>query len=110
VFFVYGEHGQGGSETRPNKGFYATAREPKQIWEVPNGQHIGRHHDRAGGVRAAYHRLPRRRPPEPEMTRPEVNGPMTIDPVHYARRSATLGVLSLSIVIPASTHHRWRSW
>jgi hypothetical protein len=35
---------------------------------------------------------------------------MTIDPVHYARRSATLGVLSLSIVIPASTHHRWRSW
>ena len=40
VFFVYGEHGQGGSETRPNKGFYATAREPKQIWEVPNGQHI----------------------------------------------------------------------
>ena len=40
VFFVYGEHGQGGSETRPNKGFYAAAREPKQIWEVPNGQHI----------------------------------------------------------------------
>jgi fermentation-respiration switch protein FrsA (DUF1100 family) len=40
VFFVYGEHGQGGRETRPNKGFYATAREPKQIWEVPNGQHI----------------------------------------------------------------------
>jgi hypothetical protein len=28
---------------------------------------------------------------------------MTIDPVQYARRSATLGVLSLSIVIPAST-------
>jgi len=40
VFFVYGEHGQGGSETRPNKGFYAAAGEPKQIWEVPNGQHI----------------------------------------------------------------------
>ena len=37
------------------------------------------------------------------MTRPEVNGPMTIDPVQYARRSATFGVLSLSIVIPAST-------
>ena len=40
VFFVYGEHGQGGSETRPNKGFYAAAGEPKEIWEVPNGQHI----------------------------------------------------------------------
>jgi dienelactone hydrolase len=40
VFFVYGEHGQGGSETKPNNGFYAAAREPKEIWEVPNGQHI----------------------------------------------------------------------
>ena len=40
VFFVYGEHGQGGSETKPNKGFYAAAGEPKKIWEVPNGQHI----------------------------------------------------------------------
>ena len=40
VFFVYGEKGQGGSEVKPNKGFYAAAGEPKQIWEVPNGQHI----------------------------------------------------------------------
>jgi fermentation-respiration switch protein FrsA (DUF1100 family) len=40
VFFVYGEDGQGGSEAGPNKLFYATAREPKQIWEVPGGQHI----------------------------------------------------------------------
>jgi uncharacterized membrane protein len=40
VFFVYGEKGQNGSETKPNKGFYAAAREPKQIWEVPNGQHV----------------------------------------------------------------------
>jgi uncharacterized protein len=40
VFFVYGEHGQGGSETGPNNSFYAAARAPKQIWEVPNGQHI----------------------------------------------------------------------
>ena len=40
VFFVYGEKGQNGSETKPNKGFYAAAGEPKQIWEVPNGQHI----------------------------------------------------------------------
>ena len=40
VFFVYGEQGQGGTETKPNRGFYAAAREPKQIWEVPNGQHV----------------------------------------------------------------------
>ena len=40
VFFVYGEHGQGGTESAPNNAFYAAAREPKQIWEVPNGQHI----------------------------------------------------------------------
>ena len=39
-FFIYGEHGQGGSEKKPNQRFYAAAREPKQIWEVPNGQHI----------------------------------------------------------------------
>ncbi len=40
VFFVYGEKGQNGSERTPNKGFYVAAREPKEIWEVPNGQHI----------------------------------------------------------------------
>ncbi len=40
VFFIYGEHGQGGTETKPNNAFYAAAREPKQIWEVPNGQHV----------------------------------------------------------------------
>ena len=40
VFFVYGENGQGGTETKPNRGFYDAAREPKQIWEVPGGQHI----------------------------------------------------------------------
>jgi len=40
VFFVYGEHGQGGSEAGPNKLLYATAGEPKQIWEVPGGQHV----------------------------------------------------------------------
>jgi fermentation-respiration switch protein FrsA (DUF1100 family) len=39
-FFIYGEHGQGGTEEKPNKSFYAAAGEPKQIWEVPNGQHI----------------------------------------------------------------------
>ena len=40
TFFIYGENGQGGTEEKPNKAFYAAAREPKQIWEVPNGQHI----------------------------------------------------------------------
>ena len=40
MFFVYGEKGQGGSETKPNRGFYVAAHEPKQIWGVPNGQHI----------------------------------------------------------------------
>jgi uncharacterized protein len=40
AFFVYGEKGQGGSEVKPNKGYYAAAGEPKQLWEVPNGQHI----------------------------------------------------------------------
>ena len=40
AFLVYGENGQGGSEKKPNKLLYAAAREPKQIWEVPNGQHI----------------------------------------------------------------------
>jgi dienelactone hydrolase len=41
VFFVYGEHGQGGSERKPNQGFYAVAGEPKEIWEVPGAQHVG---------------------------------------------------------------------
>jgi fermentation-respiration switch protein FrsA (DUF1100 family) len=40
VFFVYGENGQGGSERKPNKLFYAAAGEPKQVWEVAGGQHI----------------------------------------------------------------------
>ena len=40
LFLIYGEKGQNGSETKPNKLFYAAAGEPKQIWEVPNGQHI----------------------------------------------------------------------
>ena len=40
VFFVYGEHGQGGTETLPNKAFFAAAREPKHVWEVPGGRHI----------------------------------------------------------------------
>ena len=41
AFFIYGEHGQGGSEKKPNQGFYAEAGEPKEIWEVPGAQHVG---------------------------------------------------------------------
>jgi uncharacterized protein len=39
VFFIYAKHGQGGSETKPNRNFYAKAGQPKQIWEVPEGAH-----------------------------------------------------------------------
>jgi hypothetical protein len=37
---------------------------------------------------------------------------MAIDPVQYARRWTTLGVLSPSLVIIGLDHHpqRWRSW
>jgi hypothetical protein len=41
AFFIYGEHGQGGTERKPNQGFYAAAEEPKEIWEVPGAQHVG---------------------------------------------------------------------
>jgi uncharacterized protein len=41
VFFIYGENGQGGTEKKPNQGFYAEAGEPKEIWEVPGAQHVG---------------------------------------------------------------------
>jgi hypothetical protein len=41
VFFIYGEHGQGGTERAPNQGFYEAAGETKEIWEVPGAQHVG---------------------------------------------------------------------
>ena len=41
VFFIYGEHGQGGTEKIPNQGFYDAAGEPKEIWEVHGAQHVG---------------------------------------------------------------------
>ena len=41
AFFIYGEHGQGGTEKVPNQGFYAEAGQPKEIWEVPGAQHVG---------------------------------------------------------------------
>jgi dienelactone hydrolase len=40
VFFVYGERGQPVEEPA-NRAFYAAARGPKDIWEVPDSGHIG---------------------------------------------------------------------
>jgi hypothetical protein len=40
VLFIYGENGQGGTETKPNVGFYESAGQPKHLWEVPDGGHI----------------------------------------------------------------------
>jgi dienelactone hydrolase len=40
AFFVYGEHGQY-IEEPANKGFYAEAKGPKEIWEVPGSKHMG---------------------------------------------------------------------
>ena len=38
-FFVYGEEGQPG-EQPANEAFYAAAREPKELWEVPGSGHM----------------------------------------------------------------------
>jgi uncharacterized protein len=40
IFFVYGEHGQSVEEPA-NTTFYAVARGPKEIWEVPGSKHMG---------------------------------------------------------------------
>jgi dienelactone hydrolase len=40
VFFVYGQAGQP-AERPANRAFYARARGPKEIWEVPGSGHIG---------------------------------------------------------------------
>jgi fermentation-respiration switch protein FrsA (DUF1100 family) len=40
LFLIYGENGQGGSEKKPNRGFYDVAGDPKEIWEVPESQHV----------------------------------------------------------------------
>jgi dienelactone hydrolase len=40
VLFIYGEHGQDG-ERNLNPTYYRSAREPKQIWEVPGSGHTG---------------------------------------------------------------------
>ncbi len=41
VFFVYGEHGQNGTERVPNQTFFRAAGAPKEIWEVPGAKHTG---------------------------------------------------------------------
>ena len=40
VLFIYGERGQSVEEPA-NRAFYADAREPKAIWEVPEAGHVG---------------------------------------------------------------------
>jgi len=40
VFFIYGERGQP-TEEPANAAFYAAARGPKEIWEVPGSTHMG---------------------------------------------------------------------
>jgi fermentation-respiration switch protein FrsA (DUF1100 family) len=39
VFFIYSAHGQGGENL--SQDFYVSAREPKAVWEVPKGGHVG---------------------------------------------------------------------
>ena len=52
VFFVYGERGQPAEEPA-NRAFFAAARGPKEIWEVPGSGHIG-------GTEAQPHEYERR--------------------------------------------------
>ncbi len=68
AFFVYGENGQGGSETRPNQSFHAVAGAPKQIWEVPEGQHIAGITTQPDGVRASSGGVLRQAPPSGAMS------------------------------------------
>jgi len=39
VFFIYSAHGQGGEDL--SQDFYESASEPKAVWEVPEGGHVG---------------------------------------------------------------------
>ena len=39
VFFIYSAHGQGGENL--SQDFYESAGEPKAVWEVPEGGHVG---------------------------------------------------------------------
>ena len=39
VFFIYAERGQGGEDL--SQDFYESAGEPKDVWEVPVGGHVG---------------------------------------------------------------------
>ena len=39
VFFIYSAHGQGGEEL--SQDFYESAGEPKDVWKVQEGGHVG---------------------------------------------------------------------
>jgi fermentation-respiration switch protein FrsA (DUF1100 family) len=39
VFLIYTPHGQGAETLNPT--FYAAAREPKTLWEIPDASHTG---------------------------------------------------------------------
>jgi uncharacterized protein len=39
VFLIYSAHGQGGEDL--SQDFYESAGEPKEVWEVPEGGHVG---------------------------------------------------------------------
>jgi uncharacterized protein len=39
VFFIYAAKGQGGEEL--SQDFYESAGQPKAVWEVPEGGHVG---------------------------------------------------------------------
>jgi uncharacterized protein len=39
VFLIYAKGGQGGEEL--SQDFYEAAGEPKEVWEVPEGGHVG---------------------------------------------------------------------
>ena len=40
VLLIYADPGMGGESTR-QAGFYAAARQPKEIWKVPGAKHTG---------------------------------------------------------------------
>ena len=81
-FFIYGENGQGGTEEKPNKGFYAAAARAEAALGGPERPAHRGNHDRAGRVRAPRDRLPR--PPSPRV-RPmscAAGGRRTYDDLH----------------------------
>ena len=59
VFFVYGEHGQDGSETEAEQWLLRGRARAEADLGGPERPARRRDHDRAGGVRASRRRLPR---------------------------------------------------